>query len=385
MYPLTPYPLTPLGSFIGFVLSIAPLISHLNFHSRNTGIWMCALWIASMNMINFVDTIVWHNNVNIIIPVWCDIVTKFQSGAAIGLSACNMVLSLHLFRISRMRTAMPLNTKAQRRNTIIYDLALTLGVPIVVMALWIVVQPHRFEIREEIGCQSIADSYAAYVIFYVPQIAFSLTSVAFAPFTIVRFIRHRREMNEILSTDSNMTSRRCMRALTITYVTLLLNLPILAVLVTTLIAGHESNLDRPSQSWSFVRYGWLSKIIQTTAETWGNDKWQVLAVKWNEWIYVVHGIIFFSIFGTTEEARISYRIIAANIWAKIGLRRRVEDPTLTSEITFSSNPHCQRLVTHGTFSFDDSTIVSGDHVALSENSEDLVGQDRAAFKHVEEL
>ena len=73
MYPLTPYPLTPLGSFIGFFLFIAPLISHLNFHSRNTGIWMCALWIASMNMINFVDTIVWHNNVNIIIPVWCDI------------------------------------------------------------------------------------------------------------------------------------------------------------------------------------------------------------------------------------------------------------------------------------------------------------------------
>ena len=70
-------------------------------------------------------------------------------------------------------------------------------------------------------------------------------------FTIIRFIRHRREMNEILSTDSNMTSRRCMRALTITYVTLLLDVPVLAVLITSLIAGRESSLDRPYQSWTF--------------------------------------------------------------------------------------------------------------------------------------
>lgn len=73
MYPYTPYPLTPIGNFIGFVLSVIPFVLYLNSQTLNTGICMNALWISIMTFKTFVNTIVWHNNVDISIPVWCDI------------------------------------------------------------------------------------------------------------------------------------------------------------------------------------------------------------------------------------------------------------------------------------------------------------------------
>lgn len=73
MSPRTPYPITPIGDFIGFILSVLPLVSHSRMQSWNVGIWVCAFWVGTMNLSNFVKMIVWHNNVDIVIPVWCDI------------------------------------------------------------------------------------------------------------------------------------------------------------------------------------------------------------------------------------------------------------------------------------------------------------------------
>jgi len=137
MYPFTPYPLTQIGSFIGLVLSVAPLASYLSLHSWNTGIWMYAFWVGIMNLTNFVNTIVWHNNVDIIIPVWCDIVTKLQLGAAVGVPACTLVLCHRLFKITRMRVVVLTDEKSQRRRALLFDLVLALGIPVLIMTLFV--------------------------------------------------------------------------------------------------------------------------------------------------------------------------------------------------------------------------------------------------------
>ncbi len=71
MYSLTPYPITPIGNFIGVVLALLPLISQIR--KLNLAVWGYALWIAVMCFQNFVNSIIWHDNVNIVAPVWCDI------------------------------------------------------------------------------------------------------------------------------------------------------------------------------------------------------------------------------------------------------------------------------------------------------------------------
>ncbi len=68
---LTPYPITPIGSFVGVVLALLPLISQIR--KLSLAVWGYALWIAVDNFQMFVNTIIWHNNVDIVFPVWCDI------------------------------------------------------------------------------------------------------------------------------------------------------------------------------------------------------------------------------------------------------------------------------------------------------------------------
>jgi len=76
MNPLTPYPLTPLGCFAGVLMSLAPL--PLQLQTWNTGVFSLGLWLAVLNLCRFVNTVVWHDNVNNVAPIWCDISESFQ-------------------------------------------------------------------------------------------------------------------------------------------------------------------------------------------------------------------------------------------------------------------------------------------------------------------
>lgn len=71
MNALTPYPITPIGNFIGVVLALLPLISQIR--KLSLAVWGYGIWIAVFCFQMFVNTIIWHDNVNIVIPVWCDI------------------------------------------------------------------------------------------------------------------------------------------------------------------------------------------------------------------------------------------------------------------------------------------------------------------------
>ncbi len=68
---LTPYPITPIGNFIGFVLALLPLASQIR--KLSLAVWGYAIWIAVANFQTFVNTIIWHDNVDVVVPVWCDI------------------------------------------------------------------------------------------------------------------------------------------------------------------------------------------------------------------------------------------------------------------------------------------------------------------------
>jgi len=177
MNPLTPYPITPIGNFIGVVLAVLPLIS--NIRKLSLAVWGYAIWVAIYCFQTFVNTIIWHNNVHIVVPAWCDIVTKLQIGAAVGIRSCALVISVRLYKITRLRASIEA-TKAQRRKIMVYELLLIVGLPIIAMALFVIVQPFRFDIVEELGCVFTEYSYVVYIIYYGPSAIVSLGCVILA-------------------------------------------------------------------------------------------------------------------------------------------------------------------------------------------------------------
>lgn len=61
----------PIVSFISLVLVLIPLPWH--WKARNISTLAIIFWLASLNLIRGVNSIVWSNTVVVKFPVWCDI------------------------------------------------------------------------------------------------------------------------------------------------------------------------------------------------------------------------------------------------------------------------------------------------------------------------
>ncbi|KLO06020.1 fungal pheromone STE3G-protein-coupled receptor [Schizopora paradoxa] len=346
MYALTPYPITPIACFLGVVLALLPLLSHIRKFSL--GVWGFALWTAIANFIMFVNTIIWHDNVGNTAPVWCDITTKLQMGAGVGMTASSFVISLRLYKVTNRRTSV--ETRVQRRKAISHDILLMIGLPFVLMGLTEFVQPVRFEIMEEIGCSQIFYSYLGYAIGYAPVVILNLLCLTLAPLTSRAFFRHRKEMNEFLSSgEGSITRSKYIRFMVMAYMDSVLNLPATIGLVVMNIAlGKESPLNYPYISWKNVHEGAggnmpglsLSSVIQMPASEWSNNAMDLASVKWNEWFHVVIAIVFFAIFGTTPEMRRYYRSAFWFIPERLGYKkRRTSESETISDMAFDSHPN----------------------------------------------
>ncbi len=234
------------------------------------------------------------------------------------------------------------------------------------MGTAIIVQPIWFGISEELGCASNIYSYVGYIIYYCPPIISSLACVIIAresphgddssdlttfdhpALTLRTFLRYRKEMNEFLSSNRDITHSKYSRLMVIVCLDTLSNFPVLiTIIVTDILEGEDSGLNYPYISWKNVHDGAggtfpglsLSSIVQTPASEWSADRWDVFVLKWDEWVYVLQAIIFFSVFGTTPEMRQYYRSAFWFIPERLGYkRRRVSEAETVSDVSFNSNP-----------------------------------------------
>ncbi len=155
-------------------------------------------------------------------------------------------------------------------------------------------------------------------------------------------------MNEFLSSGQDITRNKYHRLMIIACLDTLFNLPVLIViLVTTISQGKDSALNYPYISWKNVHDGAgglfpgtsLSSIIRTPSSEWSTDGWDIFSVKWDEWNYVLHAIVFFSVFGTTPEMRQYYQSAVWFVPTRLGYNtRRVSEAETVSDVAFNSNP-----------------------------------------------
>ncbi len=159
----------------------------------------------------------------------------------------------------------------------------------------IIVQPTRFEIDEEFGCGSDIYSYVGYIIQLGPQLISSLgcvilarefprgdnfddlTTFDFPALTIRTFLRHRKEMNEFLSSSRDITHSKYSRLMVIACLDTLFNLPVvITITIVNILSGEENGLNYPYISWKNVHNNEggtipgvsLSSILQVPASDW---------------------------------------------------------------------------------------------------------------------
>ncbi|KAI0370942.1 STE3-domain-containing protein [Pilatotrama ljubarskyi] len=302
------YPLFPIVAFLGFILALVPFPWHLQAWNAGTCIFM--VWASLASLVQFVDSIIWNGNAINSAPIWCDISTKFLIGAGVGIPAASACISRRLYKIAS--TSYVTVSARERRRAIWIDIAIGVGIPVIVMVLHYVVQGHRFNILGDIGCvPTIFNTPLAYPLVYMWPPLLACVSFVYSALTLRAFWARRMQFRDVLSKSSNMTLSRYFRLLLLACIDMTCNVPLT---VLNMYINNDGVTMSPWVSWANTHYN-FSHVEQIPSIIWRTNRAFVVSAELGRWIFPCCALIFFALFGFAEEARKHY---SAAFWAVAG-------------------------------------------------------------------
>ncbi|KAJ7636803.1 pheromone A receptor-domain-containing protein [Roridomyces roridus] len=190
-------PVLPILSFICAGLLAVFLIILLRRPTINTSNVSIVLWLLFGNIVHAVNALIWSSNVQLRVPIWCDIVTKLLLGINVALPGVCVCSARYIELLSSTRKLYP-NTYSKRLHVLL-DVALCYVLPLLYMTLHFTVQDHRFDLLQDFGCSaSVHRSTTAVLIMVFPplilcsiSLGLCITSIHhFRRFSSARFALH---------------------------------------------------------------------------------------------------------------------------------------------------------------------------------------------------
>ncbi|KAI6016733.1 pheromone A receptor-domain-containing protein [Pisolithus marmoratus] len=299
-------------AFIGFVLCAIPLPWHLE--AWNTGTCLYMIWTGLQCLNLFINSVIWNSNVLNVAPVWCDISSKFMIGATVALPAASLCINRRLYHIVSVDAVT--KTRAEKRRDVLGDLAIGLGIPILEMILHYIVQGHRFNIFEEIGCYPATyNTPPAYALVWCWPVAIGVVSAVYCLCTIRELALRRAQFKELLSANRNMSSSRYFRLMGLAAIEVLGTIPIGAYIIYLNVTISPI---QPWISWVDTHYD-FSRVAQYPSVVWHADHQTAVSLQMSRYLFVACAFIFFSFFGFADEARRNYRLAYTSFAKKVGI------------------------------------------------------------------
>ncbi|KAH7869342.1 pheromone receptor [Lentinula edodes] len=294
------FPLFPILSFLGFALSVIPLPWH--FQAWNSGTCAFMLWVGCFCLILFIDSLIWADNAINSIPVWCDITSQIIAGAGVGIPASTLCISRRLYRLTSTRTVSI--TRDDKRRAIYEDVAIAVGLPILVLLLHMIVQGHRFDIIEEYGCSPTTyNTLPAYFLYYMWPVLIGLVSFVYSSLTLRTFYIRRLQFTQIVSANSTISPSRYLRLMLLALIDIMCTIP---VGIYIIFIGLDGVPLAPWISWNDTHFD-FNRVVLIPSAVWRSNTSNYTAVQINRWLPIVCAFIFFALFGFAEEAMKNYR------------------------------------------------------------------------------
>ncbi|KAJ7190871.1 putative fungal pheromone GPCR, STE3-type [Mycena pura] len=322
------YPFFPIIAFVGSFLVLLPLPWHLR--ARNSGTCFYVMWsfLASLNQ--FINSVVWADDTVNRAPVWCDISIRIIIAASVGIPAASLCITRRLYQIASVQAVGI--SKAEKRRAAIIDALICVLFPLVYVGLQYIVQGHRFDIVEQIGCYpAIFNSIPAFFISYIWPPLIGCISAVYGVFTLRAFLRRRAASSQFIapsasSKNPGLTTGHYLRLMALATTDILLTTPIGFYLI---YMNCTSGPLRPWISWANTHFEFgFVPLDQIPASTWRAQRNVAVGYQFTRWVSALSGLSFFAFFGCAAEARRNYAIafsaLAATFWriaARVGIRR----------------------------------------------------------------
>nr|QQL12041.1 mating-type protein STE3.2 [Hypsizygus marmoreus] len=294
------YPLFPIFAFVGFFLVLIPLPWHLQ--AWNSGTCYFMMWASLACLNQFVNSIVWADNALNVAPIWCEISIRIMMGASVGLPASSLCINRRLYYISSAQAVMI--THADKLRNILVDTLICVVFPVVFIALQYIVQGHRFDIFENIGCYpALFNTPLTYFLSIMWPIVIGLISAVFCVLSLRSFARRRVEFGQFLSSNTSLTISRYFRLMALAMSDIVFTTP---PAIFMLWLNLSATTVSPWVSWEDTHFDY-SRVVQYPAILWRSDRLTLIAVEFTRWVTPLCALIFFAFFGFADEAKRNYR------------------------------------------------------------------------------
>lgn len=300
-----------------------------HWRARNVATLSISAWLFVSNVIYGTNAIIWDHNVKIVVPVWCDIVTKLQIGATMALPACCLCLCIHLERIASVREVG--TQKRLQRLRRLFDFSLCWLLPMVYMALHYVVQGHRYDIVEDLGCRPATyNSLQSIFLVWVPPLIVVVLTLVYAGLALYHFFQRRITFaRHLQSGGSALTTSRYFRLMAMAIVQMFWGALLIGI---NMWFTCRSGL-RPWTGWADVHSNFSrvalfpTLLIPPSVLRWTYFLW---------WTIPISSVIFFAFFAFGQDAVKEY--VACFRWVRSNLLRQKQDGAVFKGIKQPSWP-----------------------------------------------
>nr|AER30303.1 mating pheromone receptor a1 [Rhodotorula araucariae] len=321
-------------NFLGIFFVLLPAGWH--WTARNTATLLFIFWCVVNIVPAAINSVIWYDRVDIKAPIYCDIVTKLRVGGDVGVPAALLCITRQLEAIAAARQAYFSSKDRQRRR--IVDLAIGLGIPTLIMILHTVVQGHRYDIIERVGCiPSIYWSLPAVFLVIIWPVLLLLAAAVYGGLALRLFVARRYQFARLLeSSQSAISTSRFIRLIALAALQIAYTVPIALCLRIIQFVTIPLN---PFHDWAEVHYGFNYVGTITLKQFESGPKTYARLQELNYWSYAISCAIFFLFFGMGEESVASYRRWAS----KIGFPMRTEEcsPRTATQISLPAYPRSE--------------------------------------------
>ncbi|VDC02196.1 unnamed protein product [Peniophora sp. CBMAI 1063] len=327
------YPLYPTGCILASAMLLLVLLTSFVRQSWNFGVAFLCFWLFVETLIEGINAIIWSDNADIKLYVYCDIISHVQMFASVVKPMATLIIMRRLYLITSLQSV-KLPSKAEKRRDLAVEWILGLVIPLIIAGpLYYVVQPHRFEVDEGLGCTNSTDgSILSILLLYSWSVILPMISITvYYPRVALIFYRQNRDINRFLHSNHSVSRTNYLRILALAHIDILFTLPIgIANIVL-------------SVRWFSSLYGSLPFYFGWTQD---HSDWEPVSIPYTvlvaagpsgaaeyyviQWLSPVLAFAIFGLFGLTSEARASYWSIICVIGTLFGLgpMQRREDPPL---------------------------------------------------------
>ncbi|KZV69973.1 STE3-domain-containing protein [Peniophora sp. CONT] len=322
------YPLYPVLCIITAAFGLLALSTTFVRRSYNFGVaWLC-LWLFVETLTNGINAIIWADNDDVKLYVYCDIVTHLQVVGSVVKPMSTLLITRRLYLIASLQSV-ELPSARARRADLLMNWTLGLVAPLLVAGpLYYIVQGVRFQVYEVFGCSS-ATVFSATTILLVRSwsiIPPLISVLIYYPKVFSTFHRHSRDVNRFLRTNNSVSRTNYFRILVLASVDVVLTLPKAIVSLVFEILVLRELKPRPNfyPGWHFIHTDW-DPIGVSYHEMKINGKFNFVEIYWDQWSPLVLALVLFVLFGLTGEARASYWRIACFVGWWFGWKPSARD------------------------------------------------------------